>query len=69
MGRLVIGPRIVTMAWPTRALTIANSTGNQESGAENAAGQLFIGPRSITSLVYSNEFTDKLTYVFQGDFG
>ncbi|MGI9466183.1 MAG: outer membrane beta-barrel protein [Rubripirellula sp.] len=53
----------------TRALTIANSTGKQESGAENAAGQSFTGTCSITSLVYSNDVTGKLTYVFQGDFG
>jgi len=53
----------------TQALSLANTTGNQESGASNASGQDFIGTRSITSLVYSNEVSDKLTYVFQGDFG
>ena len=55
----------------TQALTIANSSGNEASGAVNAAvpGQPFIGARSVTSVVYTNELTDKLTYVYQSDIG
>ena len=52
-----------------QALTIANSSGNEASGAQNAGGQDFIGARSVTSIVYSNELTDKLTYVYQSDIG
>ena len=52
-----------------QALTIANSSGNEASGAQNAGGQDFIGARSVTSVVYSNELTDKLTYVYQSDIG
>ena len=52
-----------------QALTIANSSGNEASGAQNAGLQDFIGARSVTSIVYSNELTDKLTYVYQSDIG
>jgi len=52
----------------TQALTLANSSGNQLSGASNVDGN-FVGNRSVTSIVYTNEFSDKLTYVYQSDFG
>jgi hypothetical protein len=52
-----------------QALTIANSSGNEASGFQNPAGQEFIGARSVTSVVYTNELTDKLTYVYQSDIG
>ena len=53
----------------TQALTVANASGNEDSGAVNAGGQSFIGARSVTSVVYTNELTDKLTYVYQSDIG
>ena len=53
----------------SQALTIANSSGNEASGAQNAGSQEFIGNRTVTSIVYSNELTDKLTYVYQSDIG
>jgi hypothetical protein len=53
----------------TQALTLANSSGNEANGLENGAGDPFIGNRTVTSIVYTNEFTDKLTYVYQSDFG
>ncbi len=53
----------------TQALTIANSSGNQLGGDDVVNPGVFVGNRSVTSFVYSNEFTDKLTYVYQSDFG
>ena len=54
----------------TQALTLANSSGN-ELAAESfvAPNTAYVGNRTVTSLVYSNEFTNKLTYVYQSDFG
>ena len=52
----------------TQALTIANSSGNEQNGGA-VGGLPLTGARSVTSLVYTNEFTDKLTYVYQSDFG
>ena len=52
-----------------QALTIANASGNEASGAVNAGAQPFIGNRTVTSVVYTNELTDKLTYVYQSDIG
>jgi hypothetical protein len=52
-----------------QALTIANSSGNQTSGATNPAAANFVGNRTVTSVVYSNELSDKLSYVYQSDFG
>jgi hypothetical protein len=49
----------------TQALTIANSSGNEL----NDPVGYFVGNRSITSVVYTNEFSDKLTYVYQSDIG
>jgi len=53
----------------TQALTIANSSGNQLGGEDIATNNSFVGNRSVTSVVYTNEFSDKLTYVYQSDFG
>ena len=54
----------------SQALTLANSSGN-ELAAESIVtpNTAFVGNRTVTSIVYSNEFTDKLTYVYQSDFG
>ena len=54
----------------SQALTLANSSGNErttESFVNPASA--YVGNRTVTSIVYSNEFTDKLTYVYQSDFG
>ena len=51
----------------TQALTLANSSGNQLGGS-TAAGN-YVGNRSVTSVVYTNEFSEKLSYVYQSDFG
>ena len=53
----------------TQALTLANSSGNQLGGVDIATQNSFVGNRSVTSVVYTNEFSDKLTYVYQSDFG
>ena len=54
----------------SQALTIACSSGNEANGAlTGLGGQDLIGNRTVTSVVYTNEFTDKLTYVYQSDFG
>ena len=53
----------------SQALTLANSSGNQLSGFQDPSGANFVGNRTVTSIVYTNEFTDKLTYVYQSDFG
>jgi hypothetical protein len=55
----------------SQALTVACSSGNEANGGLTGAlgGQDLIGNRTVTSIVYSNEFTDKLTYVYQSDFG
>jgi len=52
----------------TQALTTCVSSGN-EIGSFSPLGQGIIGNRSIVSTVYINEFSDKLTYVFQNDLG
>ena len=53
----------------TQALTIANASGNEASGAQNFGLQDFVGNRTVTSVVYTNELTDNLTYVYQSDIG
>jgi hypothetical protein len=50
----------------TQALTWAISSGNQNTAL---FGDSFVGNRSIYSLVYTNELTDRLTYVLQHDNG
>ena len=52
----------------SQALTTTVSSGNEiGSFAQNGTGN--IGNRSIVSNVYTNELSDKLTYVFQNDLG
>ena len=53
----------------SQALTLANSSGNELAAASFVNPTDYIGNRTVTSIVYSNEFTDKLTYVYQSDFG
>jgi hypothetical protein len=54
----------------SQALTLANSSGNEANGGvDPITGEDQIGNRTVTSVVYTNEFTDKLTYVYQSDFG
>ena len=54
----------------SQALTVACSSGNEANGGTTGLGGVpLIGNRTVTSIVYSNEFTDKLTYVYQSDFG
>ena len=54
----------------SQALTVACSSGNEANGATTGLGGVpLIGNRTVTSVVYTNEFTDKLTYVYQSDFG
>ena len=54
----------------TQSLSVMTSSGNEYTplGALPAAGSL-VGNRSIISTVYTNELSDKLTYVFQNDNG
>ncbi|MFM8890860.1 MAG: outer membrane beta-barrel protein, partial [Planctomycetia bacterium] len=54
----------------SQALTMAVSSGNEIGTFPSVATpQSTIGNRSIMSTVYTNELTDKLTYVFQNDNG
>ncbi|MFN7812172.1 MAG: outer membrane beta-barrel protein, partial [Planctomycetia bacterium] len=46
----------------TQALTVTTSSGNEAGDFVN-----LIGNRSIISTVYTNEISDKITYVFQND--
>ena len=51
-----------------QSLILANSSGNELAGVDANNGQL-VGNRTVTSIVYTNEFSDKLTYVYQSDLG
>jgi hypothetical protein len=54
----------------SQALTMAVSSGNEIGTFPTVATPLAtIGNRSVMSTVYTNELTDKLTYVFQNDNG
>ena len=53
----------------SQALTLANSSGNELAASSFVNPTAYIGNRTVTSIVYSNEFTDKLNYVYQSDFG
>ena len=54
----------------SQALTLANSSGNEFATASFVNPfSAYVGNRTVTSIVYSNEFTDKLTYVYQSDLG
>ncbi len=53
----------------TQSLILANSSGNELAGSDVITGDTFVGNRSVTSIVYTNEFSDKLTYVYQSDLG
>jgi hypothetical protein len=54
----------------SQALTLANSSGNEFARASFVnPTSAYVGNRTVTSIVYSNEFTDKLTYVYQSDLG
>ena len=54
----------------SQALTLANSSGNEFATASFVnPTSAYVGNRTVTSIVYSNEFTDKLTYVYQSDLG
>ena len=54
----------------SQALTLANSSGNEFATASFVNPfSAYVGNRTVTSIVYSNEFTEKLTYVYQSDLG
>ena len=53
----------------SQALTTTVSSGNEIGSFAPVTGLGNIGNRSIVSTVYSNELSDKLTYVFQNDLG
>jgi hypothetical protein len=53
----------------SQALTVANTSGNEFATTSFVTPAAYVGNRTVTSIVYSNEFTDKLTYVYQSDFG
>ena len=54
----------------SQALTLANSSGNEFATASFVnPTSAYVGNRTVTSIVYSNEFTDQLTYVYQSDLG
>jgi len=49
-------------------LILANSSGNERGGSDALGGQL-VGNRTVTSIVYTNELSDRLNYVYQSDIG
>ena len=51
-----------------QSLILANSSGNELAG-DGPNDSSFVGNRTVTSVVYTNEFSDKLTYVYQSDLG
>ena len=53
----------------TQALTIFGYSGNMMNPTSFAPNQAVSGNRSYISTVYTNELSDKLTYVFQNDNG
>ena len=54
----------------SQALTLANSSGNEFATASFVnPTSAYVGNRTVTSIVYSNEFAEKLTYVYQSDLG
>lgn len=53
----------------SQALTLANSSGNELAAPGFVNPAAYVGSRTVTSIVYSNEFNEKLTYVYQSDFG
>jgi hypothetical protein len=53
----------------TQALTTTVSSGNEPGSFVSPTGPANIGNRSIWSNVYTNELSDKVTYVFQNDNG
>jgi hypothetical protein len=66
-----LGAITFTSSDEKQALILANSSGNESvPGVDvNDANNIFVGNRSVTSIVYTNEFSDKLTYVYQSDLG
>ena len=52
-----------------QALTSCISSGNEPYVVGGVAGPNYAGNRSILSTVYTNELSDKVTYVFQNDNG
>jgi hypothetical protein len=50
-----------------QALILANSSGNEAAGA--FGNGYLAGNRTVTSIVYTNELSDKLNYVYQSDIG
>jgi len=47
----------------SQALTLANSSGNELAAPGFVNPAAYVGSRTVTSIVYSNEFNEKLTYV------
>ncbi len=63
-----LGAITFTSSDESQALILANSSGNELGGLDAAGGQL-VGNRSVTSIVYTNELSDRLNYVYQSDIG
>ncbi len=63
-----LGAVTFTSADESQSLILANSSGNERGGVDAQGGQL-VGNRTVTSIVYTNELSDKLSYVYQSDIG
>ena len=63
-----LGAITFTSSDETQALILANSSGNELGGVDAFGGQL-VGNRTVTSIVYTNELSDRLNYVYQSDIG
>jgi len=63
-----LGAITFTSSDEAQALILANSSGNERGGSDALGGQL-VGNRTVTSIVYTNELSDRLNYVYQSDIG
>jgi hypothetical protein len=63
-----LGAITFTSSDEKQALILANSSGNELGGVDALGGQL-VGNRTVTSIVYTNELSDRLNYVYQSDIG
>lgn len=63
-----LGAITMTSADESQALILANSSGNELGGLDALGGQL-VGNRTVTSIVYTNELSERLNYVYQSDIG
>jgi len=66
----LLGAATFTSSDESQALIFAITSGNEAAGGSGAfANDIFAGNLTMYSIVYTNELSDRLTYVFQNDTG